>query len=375
VEADELRTEVNRLQQLLKEVSAKEFAMDSATKQNAEILKLLKQAEANGEAVRCAASVAPVVYRCRCDSHHLTSCARGRDSQLQEALSRAKEEIAELHSRHSVRLREAGESEARAIRYERDARLVREELNSLKDSMDSQISEVTRQLEETTRTAAVQLETMAEELRLRREKQYEMLEKIQALEATVDEQAKRIEEADPQVRALQQRNLDLENQLASANRWREAAAASSSETKVLLEAEIVRLKAELAAVKEESAVVKGQMAQMSASVIKLAEKERLVMEQVDKAKQTTRAREGELAVMRERVAQLADDGTCSSAACPLRTSTARVLLLLLLLLVVVVVVVVVVVMMMMMMMMMMIAWSVLAQRCVRRGTATTRSSG
>lgn len=41
-----------RLNQLLKEVNAKEFAMDNATKQNSDLLKLLLKAEADAEEVR-----------------------------------------------------------------------------------------------------------------------------------------------------------------------------------------------------------------------------------------------------------------------------------------------------------------------------------
>lgn len=52
------------------------------------------------------------------------------------------------------------------------------------------------------------------------------------------------------------------------------------------------------------------MTQMSASVIKLAEKEQAVLAQVDRAKEATRARDGEIVVLKERVAQLADDGRC-----------------------------------------------------------------
>lgn len=51
-EADDLRAEVQRLNQALKEVSAKEFAMDSATKQNTDLLKLLMKTEADVEEVR-----------------------------------------------------------------------------------------------------------------------------------------------------------------------------------------------------------------------------------------------------------------------------------------------------------------------------------
>lgn len=51
-EAEELRTEVLRLNALLKEVSAREFAMDAATKQNADLLKVLMQTEVQAEEVR-----------------------------------------------------------------------------------------------------------------------------------------------------------------------------------------------------------------------------------------------------------------------------------------------------------------------------------
>ena len=53
LEAEELRAEAARLAALLKEVSAREYAMDSATKQNSEILKLLQQSEKNNAEVRC----------------------------------------------------------------------------------------------------------------------------------------------------------------------------------------------------------------------------------------------------------------------------------------------------------------------------------
>jgi hypothetical protein len=46
-----MRGEVMRLNQQLKEANAKEFTMDSATKQNSELLKLLKKAEEETEAV------------------------------------------------------------------------------------------------------------------------------------------------------------------------------------------------------------------------------------------------------------------------------------------------------------------------------------
>ena len=57
-----------------------------------------------------------------------------------------------------------------------------------------------------------------------------------------------------------------------------------------------------------SLLVVWQMTQMSASVVKLAEKEQAVLAQVDRAKEATRARDGEIVVLKERVAQLADDG-------------------------------------------------------------------
>ena len=139
--------------------------------------------------------------------------------------------------------------------------------------------------------------------------QYELLEKIHNLEERVREQEAHIESSDPQVRSLQQRNVDLEAQLAQSNKWREELIASSTQDRVLLEGEVARLKAELAAVKQESTALRGQMASMSSSVVKLAEKEQEVLAQVDRAKEATRARDGEIAVLRERVAQLADDST------------------------------------------------------------------
>ena len=51
LEAEELKAEVHRLATLLKEVSAKEYAMDNATKQNSELLKLLQASEKRNEEV------------------------------------------------------------------------------------------------------------------------------------------------------------------------------------------------------------------------------------------------------------------------------------------------------------------------------------
>ncbi len=86
---------------------------------------------------------------------------------------------------------------------------------------------------------------------------------------------------------------------------------------MLLEAEIAHMRVSLKGTNDESAVLKGQMSQLSSSVIKLAEKERAVVDQLDKAREAVRAREGEIAVLKERVAQLVDDGACAACTGPL----------------------------------------------------------
>jgi hypothetical protein len=77
--------------------------------------------------------------------------------QLQEAMDRCKQEAVELRERLSVRIKDAAEAEARAMKFEREARLVSEELASLKESLESRVSSVTTKLESTSKTAAVQL--------------------------------------------------------------------------------------------------------------------------------------------------------------------------------------------------------------------------
>lgn len=61
-EAESLRAEVLRLNQAMKEMGAREFAMDNATKQNTDLLKLLMKAEAEVEEVRWQGATSPPVW-------------------------------------------------------------------------------------------------------------------------------------------------------------------------------------------------------------------------------------------------------------------------------------------------------------------------
>ena len=90
---------------------------------------------------------------------------------MQETVAEAKREVMDVRERLGLRIREAAEAEARALRFERDARTYAEELSTIRETMEARITTVTEQLQHTTKTAAVQLETMSDELRLRREKQ------------------------------------------------------------------------------------------------------------------------------------------------------------------------------------------------------------
>lgn len=305
IEAEEMRAEVLRLNQQLKEANAKEFALDSATKQNSELLKLLMKTETDCADVR-------VDVMCSCILRQLIVCLFVLFMigwlQLRDALDAAKRELADFKELHTVRIKEMAEASARASKFERDARMTKEELEFMKSTVGVQLSQVSTQLDDTTKTAAVQLDTMADELRLRREKQYELLDKIRHLEEELDGQGRDRESMAGQVTALQQRNLDLEAQLMASNKHREAQAKSAAEVKAMLEGEIERLRASLKVTAEEGAVAKGQLTQLSASVVKLAEKERGVQEQLEKANERARAREGEIAVLNERVAQLVDEG-------------------------------------------------------------------
>ena len=76
------------------------------------------------------------------------------------------------------------------------------QLSTIREDMQSRIDELADKLKLTTQTAAVQLESMADELRLRREKQYELLDKLQRLEETAREQEASLADAGPQVRDL-----------------------------------------------------------------------------------------------------------------------------------------------------------------------------
>ena len=309
-EADDLRAEVQRLNQVLKEVSAKEYAMDSATKQNTDLLKLLMKTETDFEEVcfcRHAVQFYPVCF--------VTVAVFVCRVQLREALARSKEEVSEIQARHSVRIREAADATTRATVAEREARMLREELAHFHATIGVRMSEVSSQLDDTTKTAAVHVESMAEELRLRREKQYELLDKMRVMEEELDTQGRHRESTDAQTNALQQRNMELEVRLAQANKYRETHAASAAEAQAALQAEVNRLAESLRASNEEYTIVKSQLTQLSASVVQLAEKEQAVLGQLDKSRESIRAREGEIAVLNERVAQLVDDGMYRNLPC------------------------------------------------------------
>jgi len=176
-------TQTKRLQA---EVTDKEKQLRIMTDQNSELLRLLESEE-------------------------------GLTSQLQGEVSELRSELDELRQKHASLLTTAKTHEEMATKAAREGQLRAEEIRLLR----AETEQLKQQNAELKMKTQVEVEALQEQLRVRKEKQYQLLEKLQAQEEAKRQAEDQVAGMEEQLRGLHARNVELETQLQIEARSRQ----------------------------------------------------------------------------------------------------------------------------------------------------------
>jgi len=132
-----------------------------------------------------------------------------QNAALNEERTRLKEQVESLKGKYSSLLTTAKTHEELAARAAREGQLRAEELRLLR----SECEQLRVQNAEMERKSEVEIESLQEQLRVRKEKQYQLLEKTQAAEEAKRQAEDQTAAMTEKMRALHARSVELETQL------------------------------------------------------------------------------------------------------------------------------------------------------------------
>ena len=160
------------------EVADKEKQLRIMTDQNSELLRLLESEEALA-------------------------------SQLQGEVAEIRAELDEIRQKHGALLTTAKTHEELAVKAAREGQLRAEEIRLLR----AESEQLKQQNAELKMKTQVEVEALQEQLRVRKEKQYQLLEKLQAQEEAKRQAEDQVAGMEEQLRGLHARSVELETQL------------------------------------------------------------------------------------------------------------------------------------------------------------------
>ncbi len=172
------RAAETQAKRMLTEVNDKEKQLRIMTDQNSELLRLLESEES-------------------------------LSAQLQGEVSELRAELDEIRQKHGALLTTAKTHEELATKAAREGQLRAEEIRLLR----AETEQLKQQNAELKMKTQVEVEALQEQLRVRKEKQYQLLEKLQAQEEAKRQAEDQVTGMEDQLRGLHARNVDLENQL------------------------------------------------------------------------------------------------------------------------------------------------------------------
>lgn len=128
--------------------------------------------------------------------------------QLQGEVSELRQELEELRLKYNALLATASTHEELATKAAREGQLRAEEIRLLR----VEIEQLKQQNIELKMKTQIEVESFQEQLRVRKEKQYQLLEKLQAQEEAKRQAEDQVAGMEEQLRGLHARNIDLETQ-------------------------------------------------------------------------------------------------------------------------------------------------------------------
>ena len=242
-EIGKLEAKMKRMEKEMAELQGRDAAMEISSKQNSSLLQLLQQQEAHS-------------------------------TELEEQLASIKDDRGAVQQKVVDLMKANAEMEVRLMHAERESsrnakRLATSELEKegLRKQLGSELFEVKR-------ASRVKVDAVHEELRMRREKQYLLLDRLHAAEEAMRRTQDEEEELRETCRILQERVFELDARLLEAKQWRQQEQDGLDEARrnEMTKVDAARREAKKERLAKEA--LKLQLEEMAATVLKLIEQQK-----------------------------------------------------------------------------------------------------
>ena len=274
---------------MMAEVADKEKQLRIMTDQNSELLRLLESEES------------------------LTSKLQGEVSELRA-------ELDEIRQKHGALLTTARTHEELATKAAREGQLRAEEIRLLR----AETEQLKQQNSELKMKTQVEVEALQEQLRVRKEKQYQLLEKLQAQEEAKRQAEDQVAGMEDQLRGLHSRNIELETQLNVESRSKQNLEEANKELQIEnsnyynqikdLQSKIEKSEKERLRMEAEARDSGDQLREMAEKVFQLLERLKLAELGKTKAMEALKKKEQDMVALQKKNARLIKDSTEESRA-------------------------------------------------------------
>lgn len=278
------RAAETQTKRMVAEVSDKEKQLRIMTDQNSELLRLLESEES------------------------LTA-------QLQGEVAEVRAELDEIRQKYGALLTTAKTHEELATKAAREGQLRAEEIRLLRAETE-QLKQVNAELKMKTQ---VEVEALQEQLRVRKEKQYQLLEKLQAQEEAKRQAEDQVAGMEEQLRGLHARNVELETQLQVETRSKQNLEETNKELQTEnanlfghnkdLQAKIEKSEKERLRMEAEARDSGEQLREMAEKVFQLLERLKLAELGKTKAMEALKKKEQDVVALQKKNARLIKEAT------------------------------------------------------------------
>eukprot|EP00943_MAST-04B_sp_MAST-4B-sp1_P002470 g2470.t1 len=274
---EHLEHKIDKLERDLQKKGGEEAAIEVTNRQNSQLLQLLQVHEAKTE-------------------------------ELETKKIDLEENIAGIKIRMKDLMLKSANYEAANVQLEAENVELKKKLSTGSITWEGQRAQMEVLVEETQKTARVRIESMQEELRTRREKQYSLLERLQAAEESMRSSEDECERLRETINVIQERMYELDAQLIQAKQWRVEDQGKGN-------AEVMKWKSiakerdlEIKTQKEANIGIKRQLQEMAATVLQLVEKAKVSDDKLEQEGKKATDKRAQLEALQQRIAGLIKEG-------------------------------------------------------------------
>uniref|UniRef100_A0A7S2RDK2 Uncharacterized protein n=1 Tax=Mucochytrium quahogii TaxID=96639 RepID=A0A7S2RDK2_9STRA len=263
---------ISELERAVEVKEGREAAMEVATKQNTQLLQLLQQQETMTQ-------------------------------EMELKIKKQEREIDLCQSRLKKALHRGAEFEVEATTEKANVRSLTKELGSVKGTWAVEEKSLRERLSRLEETSTKTINELQEELRVRREKHYEMLQQVQVSEKKFQEAEDHADYCKAELSALSSKNKELDARLIETKLWAEKIKQKTAQDVSELQKQLDNHQSQIESLQIERNALSAQLHEMSGTLLKAVDKQRIAIDESTEMRGEVGKKNNELNDMKRRMAK------------------------------------------------------------------------